>query len=351
MIKMKNVKYRNYLFNFSSSYSGGGLKRLMAYISWFHLRGGAHFIVNKRLNGELTCFDANTYHYVDIRALDKFLNKQTYVKDIMASIGRCEFYYSYNVPMKDFRTNVNWFHLSNVLPLCGTRGLSIPARRRIELWWLGVITKKGLLYCDVASAESEFSLKFLGVDSVKKRTISANGADTELEIMARRNDQNTEQLAVVVGTYFHKNIEDSYTIFQHLKRSNPCLKFVIIGDQSTIPDNVKRDSSVNLMGIIEHEEALQILSRARFYISTSLIENSWNAASEGAVLAQESIISKIPPHLELLEGAEFTELDEIETLISVLSIKRDQINPDKLKTWNEIISDMIQTSKKMTLAN
>lgn len=349
MIKMKNVKYRNYLFNFSSSYSGGGLKRLMAYMNWFHQRGGAHFIVNKRLDGELKCFDANTFHYVDICAFDKFINKQTYVEKIIASIGRCEFYYSYNVPMKDFRANVSWFHLSNVLPLCGTRGLSIPSRRRIELWWLGIITKKGLRYCNIASAESEFSTKLLGVDGVRKRTISANGADNELEIVARRNNQNTEQIAVVVGTYFHKNIEDSYTVYRHLKRCNPRLKFVIIGDQNTIPDNVKQDPSVNLKGIIEHNEALQILSRARFYISTSLIENSWNAASEGAVLAQESIISKIPPHLELLEGAEFTELDEIETRSTMLGIKRDQIDLDKLKTWDEIISNMVETSKKVML--
>jgi hypothetical protein len=343
---MKDMKYRNYLFNFSSSYSGGGLKRLMAYISWFHRRGGAHFIVNKRLDGALKCFDANTYHYVDISALDKFLNKQTYVEEIIASIGRCAFYYSYNVPMKDFRANVSWFHLSNVLPLCSTRGLSIPTRRRIELWWLGVITKQGFRYCDFASAESEFSLKLLGVDGVIKRTISTNGGDNEIEVMSGRDDRNIEQLAVIVGTYFHKNIEDSYTVYRHLKRSNPCLQLVIIGNQNTVPNNVKRCPSVNLKGIIKHDEALQILSRARFYINTSLIENSWNAASEGVALAQESIISKIPPHLELLEGAKFKELDEIKTRSPMIGVARDQINLNKLKTWNEIISNMIEILEK-----
>ena len=346
IIKMKNAKYRSYLFNFSSSYSGGGLKRLIAYISWFHRHGGAHFIVNNRLKGQLSNFDLNIFHYVDISALEKLLNKQTYVEEIIAKIGRCEFYYSYNVPMKDFRANVSWFHLSNVLPLYGTRGLSIPSRRRIELWWLGVITKKGLRYCDFASAESEFSLELIEIDSAVKRVTSTNGADIELEVMSHRSDNKVDQLAVVLGTYFHKNIDDSYKVYQHLKLSNPCLNLMIIGDENTVPDHIKRDTSVILKGVIKHEEALQILSNAKFYISTSLIENSWNAASEGVILAQQSIISKIPPHLELLEDSGFTGLDELNTRNQMLYVTRDQVNINKLETWDKIISDMISVSKK-----
>ena len=345
IIKMKKAKYQNYLFNFSSSYSGGGLKRLMAYIGWFHRHGGAHFIVNKRLEGQLARFDANTYCYVDISALDKFLNKQTYVEEVIARIGKCDFYFSYNVPMKHFRANVSWFHLSNVLPLFGTRGLSIPSRRRIELWWLGLLTKKGLHYCDFVSAESEFSLNLLGIGDSTKRTISTNGSDNELEVMLRRGD-DAERLAVVVGTYFHKNIGDSYKVYQYLKRSDPSLNLVIIGDEITVPDYVKKDPSVTLKGIVKHDKALQILSSARFYISASLIENSWNAASEGAILAQESIVSMIPPHLELLEGSKFTELDEMKTINPMLRITKDQVNADKLKTWGEVISDMLLAAEK-----
>ena len=346
MIKIKNAKYGNFLFNFSSSYSGGGLKRLMAFNSWFHKHGGAHFVVNKRLEGKLAKFNANTYHYVDISTLDKFLNDQTYIEEIIDNIGRCEFYYSYNIPMKKFRADVSWFHLSNVLPLYGTKDLSVPIKRRIELWWLGLIIKKGLHHCDFVSAESEFSLNLLEVDSKIKRVISSNGADNELEIMSRHNDNNTKQLAVVIGTYFHKNIKDSYMIYRHLKISNPNLKLVIIGDPKTIPKNIKRDSSVILKGVIENKRALQILSRARFYISTSLIENSWNAASEGAILAQESIMSKIPPHLEFLEGIEFKELHEIKIHNPIIGITRDQINLDRLKIWDQIISNMIRTKEK-----
>ena len=38
--------YQNFLFNFSSSYSGGGLKRLLAFSEWFNKNGGANFIVH-----------------------------------------------------------------------------------------------------------------------------------------------------------------------------------------------------------------------------------------------------------------------------------------------------------------
>ena len=121
---------------------------------------------------------------------------------------------------------------------------------------------------------------------------------------------------------------------------------MIIGDENTVPDHIKRDTSVILKGVIKHEEALQILSNAKFYISTSLIENSWNAASEGVILAQQSIISKIPPHLELLEDSGFTGLEELNTRNQMLYVTRDQVNINKLETWDKIISDMISVSKK-----
>ena len=341
MMKIVGTEYQHYLFNFSSSYSGGGLKRLLAYINWFHLHGGAHFIVNKRLDGQLAKYGENTYHYIDVSNLDKFTNIQAYVDDIIVTIGGCDFYYSYNVPMKDFRAKVKWFHLSNVLPLSGTSGLNLPNRRRIELWWLGVITKKGLRHCDFVSAESRFSLNLLGNNDRIKQIVSSNGADHELEVMARRCNPFPEQIAVVVGTYFHKNVIDSYKVYQYLKKSDPSLNLVILGDPDIVPERVKQDPTVIFKGVVGHDEALEILSNAKYYINASLVENSWNAASEGSSLAQESFVSKIPPHLELFEGSEVAEFRDIETRSPMLRLTRDKFKMDNLETWDEIISNMI----------
>ena len=37
-----------YLFNFSSSYTGGGLKRLYEYAKWFNENGGSYFIIHPK---------------------------------------------------------------------------------------------------------------------------------------------------------------------------------------------------------------------------------------------------------------------------------------------------------------
>jgi len=50
-----------------------------------------------------------------------------------------------------------------------------------------------------------------------------------------------------------------------------------------------------------HKEVISLLSAAKFYINTSKVENSWNAASEGVLLANESYISRIEPHFELVK--------------------------------------------------
>ena len=39
----------------------------------------------------------------------------------------------------------------------------------------------------------------------------------------------------LIGTYYHKNLEDSYKIFKYLKIKNEKLKLRIFGEISTIP--------------------------------------------------------------------------------------------------------------------
>ena len=56
MNKKYTKTYQNFIFNFWSSYSGGGLNRLLALAEWFNERGGANFIVQENLNGKLDNF-------------------------------------------------------------------------------------------------------------------------------------------------------------------------------------------------------------------------------------------------------------------------------------------------------
>lgn len=344
----KSIKpYSNYLFNFSSSYSGGGLKRLTAYVEWLDNQGGAHFIINENLKESFNHFSRNTYHFVKINSFKKFINSQKYVDLIIREMGECHFCYSYNIPVKKNLAKINWFHLSNVLPYTNMSIFNIPYRRKIELWWLGLLTKQGLKYCNFISAESSFSLGLLNIEKSERNIISPNGSDQE--ITAIKNillDSAMKNTAIVTGTYHHKNLLDSYKIFKHLKLNNSDLKLIIFGDKSTVPEVIRCDTFVELKGIKPHENIIENLSKSRFYINTSKIENSWNAASEGVFLANESYISKIPPHDELLKNCEVKILNNFETFDKVMHVSRDFLKTDKLQTWDEIIISMMKSVEK-----
>jgi hypothetical protein len=347
MYKENNKLYKNYLFNFSSSYSGGGLKRLISYIEWFNEKGGAHFIVNEKLREKLDDFSKNTFHFVSLTHFQKLINTQSYVNDVIKKMGKCDVYYSYNIPIKKNGAEVKWFHLSNVLPLISTSKFDIPYRRRIELWWLGILTKRGLKYSDFVSAESEYSLKLLSLKNNMKSLVSVNGSDYEIDFISGYCSFSvTKNIAVIVGTYHHKNVIDSYRIYSHLKVDYRDLKLIIIGDIETVPQFIRDDPHVDLKGVIHLDETIKVLSEAAFYINTSQVENSWNAASEGIFLAKESFISKIPPHCELLQDSSIKIIDHLGTLLPIMHVSRDNLNSDRLKTWDEIIITMNEFIKK-----
>ena len=342
MDKKMTKLYQNYLFNFSSSHTGGGLKRLMAYVIWFNNNGGAHFIVNKKLKAKLNNFSINTYHYVDIKRFQKLINDQEYVDIAIKEMCECKFYYSYNIPLKKNNAQVKWFHLSNVLPFSDMSKFNIPHRRRIELIWLGILTRLGFKFCDFISAESKFSLNLLGLEKDKKLLVSVNGSNNEIDLISSLSFGDAlKNIAVTVGTYHHKNIFDSYKIYKYLRLRNKHLILLVVGDADTVPIDIKNDPQVELLGMIDHSKIFEILSNARYYINTSKIENSWNAASEGVYLAKESFISKIPPHIELLKDSPMELLTHMDTSHIIMKVSRDNLKTNKLKTWDEIIKDMI----------
>jgi hypothetical protein len=341
MYKENKKLYKKYLFNFSSSYSGGGLKRLMSYIEWFNKKGGAHFIVNDKLRGKLDYFSKNTFHYVSQTHFQKLINTQRYVDDVIKVMRKCDVYYSYNIPIKQNGAKIKWFHLSNVLPFTSMSKFNIPLRRRIELSWLGILTKRGLQYSDFVSAESNYSLQLLSLDNNTKSLVSVNGSDQEIDLISSYSSFSvTNNIAVIVGTYHHKNIIDSYRIYRHLKADNRELKLIIIGDIDAVPQFIRDDPQAVLKGVIHHDETIKVLAKAAFYINTSQVENSWNAASEGVFLAKESFISKIPPHCELLQDSSTKIIDHLGTLLPIMNVSRDNLNSDRLETWDEIIITM-----------
>ena len=101
------------------------------------------------------------------------------------------------------------------------------------------------------------------------------------------------------------------------------------------------DKSVVLTGIISQTEVIEILKKTKYYISTTLVENSFNAASEGLVFASESYISDIAPHRELLENESFERVLIPYLSNPVLKIKGEDITGKNLKLWDVIITEMV----------
>ena len=341
LTKQKNSNYQSYLFNFSSSYQGGGLKRLTAFVKWFDRYGGANFIINKKLRGYFKKYTKNRYFYENISLFSKFINRQKYVDHIISKMTNCNFYYSYNIPINRKVATIDWFHLSNVLPFTGMSNSNLPLRRKLELWWLGILIRRSLKKPNYVSAESNNSVKILISLGTKRPVLSINGADDELKYLQLKNKVSyLENQAVIVGTYYHKNLADSYKIYKYLQSSKKNMKLIIIGSQKEIPSCIKNDLSVILKNSLCHRDVIKQLSSSKYYINTSLIENSWNGVAEGVTFAKKSYISSIPTHLELLKKTNVKILKNLDLSIPVICVSRSSLDTSKIKSWDKVIGDM-----------
>lgn len=329
------------LYNFSVSHSGGGYKRLYEYSRVIDSRGGAHFIIHPNCQSLIQSFPNNHYHVTTQSPIQRIFEDCKYLKPILETHGVPDLYYSYGIPIYFKVGLVNWFHLSNVLPLA-SKGIAIGPLSFLKVLELGRRIRKNLENASVISAESQFSLKALGSKNTQRHFLSVNGADDEIALLGENKVYKKSNIAVVIGTYRYKALQDSYKVFMMLRKASESdLKLVIIGPEKDILTEIADDKHVVIRGLLSRKEVLECLQTARFYISTTQIENSYNAASEGIFFADESYISNIGPHQELLADMPY-ELISIPKLDSLLiKVKRKNINGDNLKTWEQVVKQMM----------
>jgi hypothetical protein len=321
-----------YLFNFAASSRGGGLKRLEEYSRWFDARGGAAFAIHHSCARMAAQFPESV--------VGRLLQDGDYLKEIVGEIGSIDFYYAYGIPVYRPIGGTNWFHLSNVMPFNFWR-YRLPLIDYVKQPMLALRYQQNLKHADIVSAESHASLEFLKVGDRSKLFVSVNGSDDELARAATPQVACAESVAVVVGTYSYKAIQDSYRVYQYLKSREFDLRLTIIGDAGKVPSSVRRDRSVRCTGLLPRDEVVRILDRASYYISTTRLENSYNAASEGIFLARKSYISAIPPHRELLAGQdiEFVSIPSVRD--AMILVERQALSSRALKTWDEVVTGML----------
>ena len=329
-----------FLFNFAVSYAGGGFKRLHEYAKWFDQHGGAWFIVHPRCEFLIDKFPSNRFFIINQLNVERLYNDCGYLKNIRLEIGTPDLYYSYGIPVFYKVGRVNWFHLSNVLPL-SSQSVPLALFDRLKFNLLGKRIIDNLNNADVISAESNFSLNLMNSEHAKKMFLSVNGSDDEITLNSEVLPDKTENIATVIGTYRYKAIEDSFYVFQMLQEKNTELKLVIIGDDRNISRSLKMKSNVIVTGSLQREHVIQYLRKTKYYISTTHIENSYNAASEGIFIANESFISNIDPHRELIANMPYDEITVPAINRRMLHVKKENLSTENLKTWDTVILDMI----------
>ena len=340
----------NFLFNFAASYSGGGFKRLHAYAKWFNQHGGASFIIHPRCGFLQDEFPNNRFIIVSQSRLQRLFNDSAYLDDIRKEMVVPDIYYSFGIPMYSKFGRINWFHLSNVLPLgCWNAPLSL--FDKLKLGFLGKRIAHNFKNADIISAESNFSLGLMNPQHAKKLFVSVNGSDDEIHFHQVEAKEKKEKMAVVLGTYRYKALHDSYLVFKMLKEEHPLLKLVIIGDEKRVPGNLREGNDVTLTGSLSRKDVIDYLRKSEYYISTTRLENSYNAASEGIFFAKESYISDIGPHRELMDGMPFETMSVPGMKQPILRVKNEDISPLHLKTWDTVISEMIEHASQRSSAS
>jgi glycosyltransferase involved in cell wall biosynthesis len=329
------------LFNFSASPVGGGLKRATEYAKWFDRQGGAWFMVHERCRHLVEEFPRNRFFVIKQSPLARVIDDLSSVRRTLAELNATpECYYAFGIPLYARVGRVNWFHLSNVLPL-DWRRIPLPVRSRIRFRLIGHRIKKGLPYADVISAESNASVALFDAGYRDRLFLSVNGNDDELREAERANTTERRPRAVVVGTYPHKDLDESCAVFDTLKKGDPRLTLVVFGDSRLISRAIKSRPDVVVRGSRPRSEVIEELLHAQYYISTTRIEGSSNAASEGIFLAKEAFLSDIGPHRELLADVNHHRVTLTASGRPMLHIHRHDVSTSRLKTWSQVIGDMM----------
>lgn len=335
------------LFNFSASHRGGGLKRLQEYARWFDAHGGAAFIAHENCRDLEKRFPANRFFFVKPSSFDRLFNDGSYVDEVLASMPTPDLYYAYGIPVYRRVGKKNWFHLSNISPFNVGR-VPLPAIDLLRQPILAWRYQRNLHHADIVSAESRASLRYLRVADQSKLFVSVNGGDDEIERAMLPPVATPKDVAVVVGTYKYKAIENSYRVFKWLKAENPALTLKIIGLAEQVPKKLRMAPDVTCTGILPRSDVVEHLANAAFYISTTLLENSYNAASEGIFLARESFVSDIPPHRELLVDEPLDEVSIPGVATPLLRVQRESISTSALKRWDQVITEMLDRAEVAT---
>ena len=336
-----------WLFNFSSSWNGGGLIRTIETIKWFDDNLGAYFIVNEKIKDQLVNYSKNNkYFFVSKNKLKRLFSDGYYIPKIIDEIGKPDVYFSYGIPVFNNIAKINWFHISNALTL-KTNNISLPILIRFQMWILKYRIIRSMKYTQIASGESEFSVNLLKAEN-NKQTIKChynvlpNGYNISLlENILIKTREQFYKYAITIGTFKYKKIKIALELFHEIRKTNNLKKFIIIGEYNSLPKAIINDKFVEVKSNLSREDLFTLLYNAEYYLSASQIENSSIAALEALLLCKNIILSKIPSHVEMLRKFKTKKIILKKYKTDFIILENNHIYKINATPWGEICKKMI----------
>jgi glycosyltransferase involved in cell wall biosynthesis len=161
-----------------------------------------------------------------------------------------------------------------------------------------------------------------------------------------------EPYAVTVGTSPYKRLDLALEVFGQLQARNPNLHTLkIVGDKRQIPSSVLRDYRVEALGSgLDNDVLYQLLRGAEYYVSTSGIENSSTAVSEGLLLSKKVVLSDIPSHREAIKGLAVSYVDVPSRGAFVEATKAGAQATVPTPSWSDVITKLHEVAAEAWLS-
>ena len=336
------MKRYDIVFDFSSSPSGGALRRIEAYASFFSNSDfDTLFLVHEDILQRIKRFRGINVVPVEKK---KSLTKAVGIGKYLNILEKKPYwFFSYGIPLSRPVGENNWLHISNILPLYLDK-VSTSFSLYLKMYLYKLHLKFRSSNCDIVSAESEFSLGLYSkhICSNTHQVLLKNGI-TDRVIFDNNCNKLSHNYAIAVGTYNYKRLDITYKLFRSIKDEYKLMSLIIIGNEDYVPKNIRCQDDVKLISSLCDEEYFLTLSRAEIFISTSIVENSSNAVIEGLSLSKKIIISDIPSHREILSFVKGSNRNIAGYDMLVFDKKSISIN--KLESWHLIINKMLSEMK------
>jgi len=323
------------IFDFSSSPERGGLRRLVAYLRYFENKNlNVLFLVSSRSGLK------DRTGKVEVRVIEKgvFQNALLISSYLKKYVGSARWFFSYGIPITMKVGQRNWLHISNVLPFyigrC-TLGMTLTLKMALRRWQFGWCAFQH----DVYSAESQNSInEYRRITKASGRPVVL-GNSSELDGAIPTNLKK-EPYAIVLGTTSYKRVDQTYELFRMHGEKLGIKRLRIVGQSKNILRRISDDPTVEIVEFIPERDLVFALATAKYFISSSEVENSPTAALEGIAVTGSAILRKIPAIVELLGDSDHEEID-CNGVKYVLLESRRQLSLATDVSWSQIVEKML----------